>query len=43
MAEESLRYCTSGELVRFPQASHWLQHEQPEDVSRQMIQFFQGN
>ena len=43
MAEESLRYCPSGELVRFPQASHWLQHENPEEVSRQLIQFFQGN
>jgi epoxide hydrolase 4 len=43
MAEESLRCCASGELIRFPQASHWLQHEYPEQVSRQLIQFFHGS
>jgi epoxide hydrolase 4 len=40
MAEESLRYCTCGELIRFPQATHWLQHEEPEAVSRLLIEFF---
>lgn len=39
MAEESLRYCTEGELIRFPQASHWLQHEEPEEVSRLLLEF----
>jgi epoxide hydrolase 4 len=40
MAEESLRYCTDGELIRFPQASHWLQHEEPEEVWRLLVEFF---
>ena len=40
MAEESLGYCASGELIRFPRASHWLQHEEPEEVSRCLIEFF---
>jgi epoxide hydrolase 4 len=40
MAGESLRYCTEGELIRFPRASHWLQHEEPEEVSRLLLEFF---
>ena len=40
MAEESLRYCTKGELVRFPEASHWLQHEEPARVSEHLVAFF---
>jgi pimeloyl-ACP methyl ester carboxylesterase len=43
MAEESLRYCTDGELIRFPQASHWLQHEEPARVSDQLLRFFREN
>ena len=43
MAEESLRYCTNGELVRFPEASHWLQHEEPARVSEHLVTFFRGN
>lgn len=42
MAEESLRHCSAGELVRFANASHWLQHEEPEAVAQQMIGFFRA-
>jgi pimeloyl-ACP methyl ester carboxylesterase len=42
MAHESLRYCANGELFTFAEASHWLQHEQPDKVSRHLIQFFQS-
>jgi pimeloyl-ACP methyl ester carboxylesterase len=40
MAEESLQYCQQGELVRFDDCTHWIQHEDPERVNRSMIEFF---
>jgi epoxide hydrolase 4 len=43
MAEASLRYCTDAELVPFPDASHWLQHEEPARVSELLIEFFRRN
>ncbi len=42
MARESLRYCTNAELFPFPDATHWLQHEEPEKVSRLLAEFFQS-
>ena len=42
MAHESLRYCTDGELFTFAEASHWIQHEEPEAVSEMLIKFFQS-
>ena len=41
MARESLRYCAQGELFPFPDATHWLQHEEPERVSQLLMEFFQ--
>ena len=40
MAEESLRFCSEAELVRFDNCTHWIQHEEPEQVSQLMIEFF---
>jgi epoxide hydrolase 4 len=40
MARESLKYCDSAELTYFPEATHWLQHEEPEAVNAALIQFF---
>jgi pimeloyl-ACP methyl ester carboxylesterase len=40
MAQESLRYCDNAELYTFADASHWLQHEEPTQVSQQLIDFF---
>jgi len=40
MAHESLRYCTSAELFTFPNATHWLQHEEPNRISELLIDFF---
>jgi pimeloyl-ACP methyl ester carboxylesterase len=40
MADESLRYCTDGKLIPFPDSSHWLQHEEPARVSELLIEFF---
>lgn len=42
MAHESLRYCANGELFTFAEASHWLQHEQPDKVSQHLVQFFRS-
>jgi epoxide hydrolase 4 len=40
MAQDSLRYCTQAELIAFPDATHWLQHEEPARVSELLIDFF---
>lgn len=42
MARESLRYCTNAELIPFPNASHWVQHEEPSRVSQLLVEFFQS-
>jgi epoxide hydrolase 4 len=42
MAQESLKYCTQAELITFPDATHWLQHEEPARVSQLLIDFFCG-
>jgi pimeloyl-ACP methyl ester carboxylesterase len=40
MAEASLRYCSDAEVISFPEASHWLQHEEPARVAELLIEFF---
>jgi pimeloyl-ACP methyl ester carboxylesterase len=40
MAQDSLRYCPQAELITFPEASHWLQHEEPARVSQILVDFF---
>jgi epoxide hydrolase 4 len=40
MAQDSLRYCTQAELITFPEATHWLQHEESTRVSELLIDFF---
>jgi epoxide hydrolase 4 len=42
MAHESLSYCTNAELSTFPEASHWLQHEEPAKVTQLLVEFFQS-
>ena len=42
MAAESLKYCDHGELFEFPEATHWVHHEEPERVNRLLIEFFAG-
>lgn len=42
MARESLRYCTNAELIPFPDASHWLQHDEPAKVSQILVEFFRA-
>jgi epoxide hydrolase 4 len=40
MAHDSLRYCDTAELYTLANASHWLQHEEPDRVSELLIDFF---
>ena len=42
MAGESLGYCAQGDLFRFPEATHWLPHEEPAKVSELLVEFFQS-
>ena len=42
MAQDSLRYCDSAELTYFPDATHWVQHEEAERVNQLLLEFFQN-
>lgn len=37
LAEPSLERCSSGRLLTFPEATHWLQHEEAEGVNRAIL------
>jgi pimeloyl-ACP methyl ester carboxylesterase len=39
MARPSMDYCDDGRLIFFPDASHWVQHEEAEEVNRHLIDF----
>ena len=39
MARPSLDYCDDGNLVFFPDATHWVQREEAEDVNRHLLEF----
>jgi pimeloyl-ACP methyl ester carboxylesterase len=39
MARPGLDYCEDGNLIFFPDASHWVQHEEADEVNRQLLNF----
>jgi pimeloyl-ACP methyl ester carboxylesterase len=39
MARPSLDYCDDGNLIFFPEATHWVQREEAEDVNHHLIDF----
>jgi len=39
LADAALALCDDGRLVRFPDATHWLQHEEAERVNRALVRF----
>jgi pimeloyl-ACP methyl ester carboxylesterase len=39
MAQPSIDLCDNGRLEFFEEASHWLQHEEPEEVNRRLLEF----
>jgi pimeloyl-ACP methyl ester carboxylesterase len=40
MAQPSIDLCDDGHLEFIDEASHWLQHEEPERVNRRILEFF---
>jgi epoxide hydrolase 4 len=42
LAELSLRSCKRGKLTMFPEATHWVQHEEKAAVSKALEDFFAG-
>jgi len=40
MAELSVNYLANGKLERFPDASHWLNHDKPEAITAKLLRFF---
>ncbi len=40
LAEQSARLLAQGRLVRFPTATHWLQHDLPAEVTRHLMEHF---
>ncbi len=39
MARPSLDYCEDGNLIFFPDATHWVQHEEADEVNRRLLEF----
>lgn len=39
MAEKSMRWCKNGRLITFPNASHFLQHDEPDAVNQHLLEF----
>jgi len=39
MARPSLDYCEDGNLIFFPEATHWVQHEEADEVNRHLLEF----
>ena len=42
MAPPSIDLCDTGRLILFEKASHWLQHEEAESVTRLLLGFLEG-
>jgi pimeloyl-ACP methyl ester carboxylesterase len=40
MAQRSLELCDDGRLVFYENATHWVQHDEAEEVNRQLLSFF---
>jgi pimeloyl-ACP methyl ester carboxylesterase len=41
MAQPSIELCNQGRLVFFEQATHWVQHDEPEQVTRLLLDFLE--
>lgn len=40
MAQASIDLCENGKLIYFENATHWIQHEEPDRVNALMAEFF---
>jgi epoxide hydrolase 4 len=43
LAQWSLEGCDNGRLVRFPDATHWIQHDEPERVNNLLLDFLKDS
>ncbi|MBP7342982.1 MAG: alpha/beta hydrolase [Smithellaceae bacterium] len=41
MADQSMRYCKEGRLIKLSGVSHWIQHEAADKVNAQIAEFFE--
>lgn len=41
VARESLKVVENGELVFFPKSTHWIQHDEADDVNQHLLEFIQ--
>ena len=41
LALPSIALCANGELITFPNATHWLQHDEADAVNQHLVDFFQ--
>jgi epoxide hydrolase 4 len=41
MAQRSIELCDDGRLMYFENASHWIQHDESDEVNRQLIHFLE--
>lgn len=39
LAKSSMQFCLNGQLISFPDATHWLQHEKSAEVNRAIEEF----
>ncbi|MBW4437491.1 MAG: alpha/beta hydrolase [Pleurocapsa minor GSE-CHR-MK-17-07R] len=39
LAEKSLKFCTNGRVIYYPDATHWVQHDKPDEVNARLIEF----
>jgi len=39
MARPSMDYCDDGRLIFFPEATHWIQREEADEVNRHLLEF----
>ena len=42
MADASIALCAAGEVIHFPEATHWLAPEEPARVNALLLEFFQA-
>lgn len=40
MLEPSIQLCDNGEAVTFNKATHWVQHDEPDEINKRLIEFF---
>jgi epoxide hydrolase 4 len=41
MARPSMDYCSNGKLVFFEDATHWVQHDEAENVNQLLVKFLE--